>query len=92
DIEEHLERVEFAHIIEHSLSEMERSILEAESAAGVKPDGVDKVLTTGGTSLVPAVRQMLEERYGRERLLPRDTFTSVATGLAVVAKYATGNA
>jgi hypothetical chaperone protein len=88
DIEERLERSEFAHIIEHSLSEMERSILEAESAAGVDPKSIDKVLTTGGTSLVPAVRTMLEERYGHERLLPRDTFTSVATGLAVVAKYA----
>lgn len=87
-IEEHLERSEFAHIIEHSLGEMRRSILEAESAAGVQPADIDRVLTTGGTSLVPAVRQMLEERYGRERLLPRDTFTSVATGLAVVARYA----
>jgi hypothetical chaperone protein len=87
DISEHIERSEFAHIIEHSLEEMMRSILEAESAAEVQPDSIDKVLTTGGTSLVPAVRTMLEERYGRERLLPRDTFTSVATGLAVVSQF-----
>jgi hypothetical protein len=31
---------------------------------------------------------MLEERYGHDRLLSRDTFTSVATGLAHVARYA----
>jgi hypothetical protein len=30
---------------------------------------------------------MLEERYSPERLLRRDTFTSVATGLAIVAQY-----
>ncbi len=87
-ISEHLERAEFAHIIEHALGEMERSILEAESAAQIRPEEIDCVLTTGGTSLVPAVQHMLEQRYGRDRLLPRDTFTSVATGLAVVAQYA----
>ncbi len=86
-ISERLERSEFTHIIEHSLDEMRRSLLEAEAAAQIGPQDVDKVLTTGGTSLVPAVRQMLEERYGADRLLPRDTFTSVATGLAVVAQY-----
>jgi len=44
-------------------------------------------LTTGGTSLIPALRTMLEDRYGAHRLLQRDTFTSVATGLAIVSKY-----
>ena len=52
------------------------------------PDQIDYVLTTGGTSLIPAIRQMLEERYGAQKILHRDTFTSVATGLAIVAQYA----
>lgn len=86
-IAEHLEREEFAHLIEYNLEQMMSSIIEAEEAAGITPDQVDCVLTTGGTSLIPAVRQMLEERYGPDRLLQRDTFTSVATGLAIVAQY-----
>jgi len=64
------------------------SVQEAEEVAGVSPDGIDHVLTTGGTSLIPALRRMLENRYGADRLMQRDTFTSVATGLAVVARYA----
>ena len=60
---------------------------EAESAAGLRPDQIDLVLTTGGTSLIPAIRDMLHERYGAERVQQRDTFTSVATGLAIVAQY-----
>ena len=36
---------------------------------------------------IPAVRQMLETRYGPERLQKRDTFTSVASGLAIVAQH-----
>ncbi len=87
-IHERLEREEFAHIIEHNLELMLNSIQEAESRAGLKPRDLDLVLTTGGTSLIPAIRQMLEERYTQERLRRRDTFTSVATGLAIVAQNA----
>lgn len=87
-IQEHLERSEFAHIIEHSLDLMRGSIEEAEKLAGLRGDEIDLVLTTGGTSLVPAVRQMLAERFGDSKLKQRDTFTSVATGLAIVAQFA----
>jgi hypothetical chaperone protein len=87
-VEERLERAEFAHIIKHNLERMMDTIEEAERAAGLNKDSIDLVLTTGGTSLVPAVRDMLARRYGAERLKQRDTFTSVATGLAIVAQYA----
>ena len=86
-IAERLEREEFSHIIEYNLEQMMSSIIEAEQVAQIAPAQVDCVLTTGGTSLIPAVRQMLEARYGPDRLLQRDTFTSVATGLAIVAQY-----
>lgn len=91
DIQEYLERDEFTHIIEHILDKMHEVIVEAEQQAELKPEAIDLVLTTGGTCLVPAVRNMLEERYGKERLRRRDTFTSVATGLAHVARYAWGS-
>jgi len=87
-IRERLEQVEFAHIIGHDLDAMLESIEEAEQTAGIAPGDIDYVLTTGGTCLVPAVRQMLESRYGAKRIIQRDTFTSVATGLAVAARYA----
>ncbi len=80
-------RSEFTHIIEDVLEEMRESIIETEKTAGVKPEDIDYVLTTGGTSLIPAVRHMLEQRYGGEKLLKRETFTSVAQGLAIVAQY-----
>ncbi len=83
-----LDRKEFDEIIDHRLEEMMGSIFEAERVAGVVPGDIDCVLTTGGTSLIPALRHRLEERYGKERLLQRDTFCSVATGLAIVARYA----
>ncbi|MBX3179489.1 MAG: Hsp70 family protein [Candidatus Hydrogenedentes bacterium] len=87
EIQERLEREEFAHIIEENLELMLNSIEEAESLAGIKASDLDLVLTTGGTSLIPAIRSMLEDRFGPEKLKARDTFTSVATGLAIVAQY-----
>lgn len=87
-IVERLERSEFSHIIERTLGAMLASIEEAETAAGLDQDGIDYVLTTGGTSLIPAIREMLEKRYGPSKILHRDTFTSVASGLAIVAQYA----
>lgn len=86
-LEEKMERLEFAHIIEDTLEKMLGSIEEAERLAGLEPKDLDIVLTTGGTSLIPAIRQMLIDRYGEERLKQRDTFTSVATGLAIVAQF-----
>ncbi|MBN2311012.1 MAG: Hsp70 family protein, partial [Candidatus Hydrogenedentes bacterium] len=84
----HLGRSEFSTIIEHTLDEMLSSVEEAEAAAQVTPADIDCVLTTGGTSLIPAVRRMLIQRFGADKLLHRDTFTSVATGLAIVAQFA----
>ncbi len=88
EIEERLEREEFRHIIDYNLERMLHSIEEAERLAGIQPHDIDLVLTTGGTSLIPAIRNMLEERFGGERLLQRETFTSVASGLAVVSQFA----
>ncbi len=86
-IHELLERTEFAHIIEDNLEKMRGSILEAEKRAGVTPQDIDLVLTTGGTSLIPAIRNMLSDRYGEAHMHRRDTFTSVASGLSIVAQY-----
>lgn len=87
DILERVTRDEFNGIIEDTLEEMMGSVVEAEHAAQLRSDQIDLVLTTGGTSLIPAVRHMLERRYGPERIRQRDTFSSVAMGLAIVARY-----
>ncbi len=86
-ISEPIEQSEMAHIMEHMLEKMEASLQEAEQLAGIQPTQIDRILTTGGTSLIPAVRNMLKKRYGADKLHQRDTFTSVAAGLAIVAQH-----
>jgi hypothetical chaperone protein len=46
---------------------------------------VDRVFLTGGSSLVPAVRRIFEERFPEGRIRTGDEFTSVASGLALCA-------
>jgi hypothetical chaperone protein len=46
---------------------------------------VERVFLTGGSSLVPAVRRVFEQRFASERIVTGDEFTSVASGLALCA-------
>jgi hypothetical chaperone protein len=51
--------------------------------ARVPAAAVDRVFLTGGSSLVPAVRRLFEERFGAEKLRSGGELTSVASGLAL---------
>jgi hypothetical chaperone protein len=53
--------------------------------SGVSFEEVDSVFMTGGTSLVPAVKRLFEERFGAARLKSGEELTSVAKGLALEA-------
>ena len=53
--------------------------------AGVAVAAVDAVFLTGGTSFVPAVRQLFEHRFAADRIHQGDAFQSVASGLALMA-------
>lgn len=55
----------------------------AVSTAGIAPEAIDLVLTTGGSSRIPTFRRMLSDALPRARLQESDLFTSVASGLAV---------
>ena len=53
--------------------------------AGLAPGQLDRVFLTGGTSLVPAVRRLFEDRFGADRVVAGGEFVSVAEGLALIA-------
>ncbi|MGC1341018.1 MAG: Hsp70 family protein [Candidatus Binataceae bacterium] len=44
---------------------------------------IDSVFLTGGSSFVPAVRRLFEERFGGQKIRMGNEFTSVARGLAL---------
>ena len=76
-------RDEFEIIINSRVEAVKGIILKTLEKAGVKPDEVDKVVRTGGSSLIPVFADMLEEIFGREKITLFETFTSIASGLAL---------
>ncbi len=53
------------------------------ASTGVTAKDVDQVFMTGGTSFVPAVRRIFDERFGASKIRAGGEMISVATGLAL---------
>jgi hypothetical chaperone protein len=59
---------------------------EALKRADMPASGIDRVFLTGGTSFVPAVRALFEQRFGAEKVSGGGEFVSVAEGLALIGR------
>lgn len=84
-ITESISREEFEHILAHDLDSIRNLVDETLQQAEVKAEEVDLVTMTGGSSLIPAVQDILKQKFGEQKLTSKSTFTSVASGLAVLA-------
>jgi hypothetical chaperone protein len=82
-----VERAELDSWITEEVAAIDAAVDEALLSAGVRAGDVDRVFTTGGSSLVPAVRGILAQRFGADRLVGGEELTSVASGLAISAAH-----
>jgi hypothetical chaperone protein len=85
-IEAHVTRAEFESWIAPDVARMAAAVDGALAASGLAEHEIDRVFLTGGTSLVPAVRQVFTSRFGEERIMSGGELTSIAHGLALVAQ------
>jgi hypothetical chaperone protein len=83
DIVATVSRIEFDSWIRDDLQSIERCVDNLLATSDIAAQRVDRVFLTGGTSFVPAVRRIFEERFGAERVRTGNEFTSVARGLAL---------
>jgi hypothetical chaperone protein len=90
DIEVRLERWEFELMITDLLFELEQAISLILNKAGLHADDIDLVLRTGGSSLIPAVKDILENQFPG-KVVEHDPFTSVAAGLAIADYFGYGS-
>jgi hypothetical chaperone protein len=80
ELSERITRAEFESFCQPLLTELEQctqGLLERCAGAGE----IDAVFLTGGSSQIPAVRQLYVDRFGEARVRTADAFTSVAEGL-----------
>ncbi len=84
EIDESLCRDEFEAMIAEHVEGMAAAAEETLRMAGICGERIDSCFLTGGCSLVPAVARRFSRIVAPDRLRTRaDTFTSVATGLAL---------
>lgn len=84
EIEAPLTRRDFETWIAAELEAIGAGVDRLLARSGVPVAEIDRVFMTGGSSLVPAVRRLFEERFpGADRIRSGEELTSVARGLAL---------
>ena len=82
-IHEPLSRRSFERLISPRLNAIEEAVQRTLDDAAVEAREVGVVLRTGGSSLIPAVQSMLERKFGAEKVMKQEVFTSIVSGLAL---------
>jgi hypothetical chaperone protein len=84
EVDRTVAREEFEGWIADDLAKIESTADDAIRVAGVSPHEITRVFMTGGSALVPAVRNLFARKFGAEKLIGGDEFSSVAQGLALM--------
>ncbi len=84
DIDTVITRGDFERWIADDLERIAAAIDKALANAGVTAKDIDRVFLTGGTSYVPAVRKLFEQRFPAERIDTGEQLLSIAKGLALI--------
>ena len=82
DLHASVTRADFERWITPELTSIGETVDGLLASVGLAPSAIDRVFLTGGTSFVPAVRRIFEQRFPG-RVTAGNEFTSVAEGLAL---------
>jgi len=77
-------RSDFERWIAPDLAELDEGVGRVLARAGLAAGQIDHVFVTGGSSLIPAVRGLFEQRFGEHRIASGNELTSIAHGLALI--------
>lgn len=85
DLNEEMTIEEFENLIAPVAAQIEAAVSEALRRAAVKPEQINRVILTGGTSQIPLLYQKIKKMFGADKIIRPDFFSSVATGLGYAA-------
>ncbi|MDR6757244.1 putative chaperone protein [Mycoplana sp. BE70] len=77
-------RSDFEQWIAPELERIEDALDDVLAKTNTESGDIDKVFLTGGTSFVPAVRRLFEQRFARDRIESGGELLSIAHGLALI--------
>jgi hypothetical chaperone protein len=89
-INEVITRAQFERWIAPDLGRIDASAASLFDGAEVSPDQVDHVFMTGGTSFVPAIRNLMRNRFPQAKFSAEEEFISVGAGLALCGRESGG--
>lgn len=81
-----IERAAFESWIADDLQKIEDAVDEALGEARMDASEIDRVFLTGGSSFVPAVRAIFDQRFDPAKIETGDQLESIAYGLALIAQ------
>ncbi len=76
-------RPTFERAIAFEAEMIQAELLATMQRAGIKPEKIDRVIRTGGSSQIPLFVNLLGDLFGYEKVRAIDTFSSVTSGLAI---------
>jgi hypothetical chaperone protein len=77
-------RSEFERLIRPDARDITERLDTVLRDANMTPADIDAVIRTGGSSQIPLFVNLLEERFGAEKVHDIDAFSSVTSGLGVI--------
>jgi hypothetical chaperone protein len=80
-----LARNDFNNLVAQEKAHVRAGIREVIAAAGLRPDQIDVVVATGGSSSIPAFQTLLRSEVPGAAFALSDLFGSVTGGLAIFA-------
>jgi len=90
DIELQVQRQQFEAMIDPQLQRFTQAVHDMLSTAEVEAKDIGLVIRTGGSSLIPAVKRILDDAFPG-KVVEHDPFTSVAAGLAIAEYHRLGS-
>lgn len=82
---EPLEREAFDAVIGYHTQKIKTILDETMEMAGIGYEEIDRVFLTGGSTLVPAVKNIYTELFSKEKIVHTNVLSSVGYGLAIYA-------
>src|SRR5690242_1676810 len=77
DIEREIHRADFESWIADDIARIAETVDRLLDSKRIPHGDIDTVFVTGGSSFIPAVRRLFEERFGGARLLHGENIQSV---------------
>jgi len=87
-LREMLNRSELGMILDRELSKLNDTVSELLESVEMTEDDIDTVFLTGGSSHLPQIQNIFEQRFGEEKIKRQGSgFMNVAQGLALSSAY-----